>query len=214
MQSNTIGRILADERQKHHLTLQQMAAATHIKLEHLQALEKNEFSKLPSCTYVKGFIKSYARVLGLDQKSLLAVLRRDFQTDEGGELLPREYLTPISSRQKIWQPVTMAIAVIAAIFFTLAGYIGFQWYSLNRPPRLEIYSPEENEFVSSQILIVGLTESEAVVSVNAQPVAIQPDGSFRTEIYLPREVVSTITIEENDPRGKTSIQQRTVYVRF
>ncbi len=214
MQTKKIGQILADERQKQRITLQQLSQTTRIKIEYLQALEKNQFNKLPSSTYVKGFIKAYARVLKLDKNSLQAILRRDFQEKETGKLLPREYHRSSSSRQKGWQPVTFIALTIATIFLTLVGYVAFQWFSLNQPPRLEIYSPQENEFVSSQILIAGATDSEAVVSVNAQPVAIQPDGTFRTEIYLPREGVSTITIEATDQRGKINLQQRTVYVKF
>jgi len=214
MQTKKIGQILADERQKQRITFQQLSQVTRIKIEYLQALEKNQFHKLPSSTYVKGFIKAYARVLKLDQNSLLAILRRDYQEEKSGELLPREYSRSVSSRQKGWQPITFVALTVAAIFLTLVSYVVFQWISLNRPPTLEIYSPQENEFVSSQILISGATDSEAVVSVNAQPVAIQPDGTFQTEIYLPREGVSTITIEATDQRGKVNLQQRTVYVKF
>ncbi len=214
MQTKTIGQILAQERQKQRITLQQLSDQTHIKIEYLQALEKNQFSRLPSCTFVKGFIKSYARVLDLDQKSLLAILRRDYQESSQGKLLPKEFINPVTSRQKQWRPVTAAILIVAVVFFTLLGYIGWQWYNLNRPPQLDIYSPEENEFVSSQIVVNGATHTEAVVSVNAQPVAIQPDGTFRTEIYLPREGISTITVEAVDQKGKANIQQRTVYVKF
>ncbi|KUK79606.1 MAG: putative transcriptional regulator [Microgenomates bacterium 39_7] len=214
MQTKTIGQILAQERQKHRVTLQQLSESTHIKLEYLQALENNQFDLLPPCTFVKGFIKAYGRTFDLDHKSLLAILRRDYQENTQGELLPKEFASSVSARQNKWGPVTIAVLIVATIFFSLLGYIGWQWYSLNRPPHLEIYSPEENEFVSSQILVTGITSNESVVTVNAQPVAIQPDGSFRTEVYLPREGISTITIESTDQRGKTNIQQRTVYVKF
>ncbi len=214
MQTKKIGQILADERQKQRITLTELSQVTRIKIEYLQALEKNQFDKLPSSVFVKGFIKSYARVLNLDQKSLLAILRRDYQENKSGKLLLRQYIRPVSARQKQWRPIILIVVIFAAIFLSLVGYIGVQWYNLNKPPSLEIYSPEENEFVSSQIIISGTTESEAILSVNAQPVAIQPDGSFKTEVYLPREGISTITIEAVDQRGRSTLKQRTVYVKF
>jgi len=214
MQTRKIGQILADERQKQRITLTQLSQVTKIKIEYLQALEKNRFDRLPASVFIKGFIKSYARVLDLDQKSLLAILRRDYQENKTGELLPRQFTRSVSARQKQWQPITLVAVIAAAIFLSLAGYVGFQWYNLNKPPSLEIYSPEENEFVSSQIIVSGVVENEAMVSVNAQPVSIQPDGTFKTEIYLPREGISTITIEAVDQKGRATLQQRTVYVKF
>lgn len=214
MQTKKIGQILADERQKQRVTLAQLSQVTRIKIEYLQALEKNQFDKLPTSVFVKGFIKSYARVLNLDQKSLLAILRRDYQENNTGKLLLRQYIRPVSARQKQWRPIVLIVIIFAAVFLSLVGYIGVQWYNLNKPPSLEIYSPEENEFVSSQIIVRGTTESEVILSVNAQPVAIQPDGSFKTEVYLPREGISTITIEAVDQRGRSTLKQRTVYVKF
>ncbi len=214
MQTRKIGQILADERQKQRITLTQLSQVTKIKIEYLQALEKNQFDQLPASVFIKGFIKSYARVLKLDQRSLLAILRRDYQENKTGELLLRQYIRPVSQRQKQWKPITLVVVVVAAIFLSLAGYIGFQWYNLNKPPSLEIYSPEENEFVSSQIVVSGAVENEVMVSVNAQPVSTQPDGTFKTEVYLPREGISTITIEAVDQKGRATLQQRTVYVKF
>lgn len=214
MQTKKIGQILSEARQDQRLTLSQLAARTKIKLEYLQALEKNQFEKLPGAVYIKGFIKSYARELKLDPQSLLAILRRDYQEETTGQLSARAFSSFTTKRHRAGRPIPLAIMIVVTIFLTLFGYVSWQWLALNRPPPLEIYSPQEGEFVSSQITIAGSTSPEAIVSVNAQPVSIAANGLFQTEIYLPREGISTITIEATDKRGKTNLQQRTVYVRF
>ncbi len=214
MQTKKIGQILAEERQRQSITLKQMSKLTKIKLKYLQYLEANQFDKLPASTFVKGFIKSYARVLDFDQKPLLALLRRDFQEDRSGQLLPREYTQPLVKGQRFKKPITLVAVVVAAVFFSLLGYVSWQWYNLNKPPRLEVYVPRENEFVSSQILVKGMTDTKAVITVNAQPVAIRPDGTFQTELYIPKEGITTLTVEAVDQRGKANIEQITVYVKF
>ncbi len=214
MQSTKLGQILACERQKQRITLQQMADLTKIRLKHLQALEKNQFELLPPTTFIKGFLKSYARVLKLDEKSLLAILRRDYPRSKTDHFLPKEFTHPLKKTRNFWQPVSLAVITIALIFLILLSYVGWQWYSLNQPPSLTIFQPEENQFVSSQIEIKGQTDPEAVVSINAQPVAIQSNGSFSTQLYLPREGISTITVEAVDQQGRVNLEQRTVYVRF
>jgi len=96
----------------------------------------------------------------------------------------------------------------------LLFYVGVQWYNFQKPPKLIIFTPEEDALVAAQVVIEGQTSPEAVVLVNAQPVALQEDGYFKTEVYLPREGISTVTIEATDRREKTSVTQRTVYVKF
>lgn len=214
MQTKKIGQILQEERQRQGLSQKQMADLTKIKVEYLRALEKNQFDQLPPSTFVKGFIRSYARVLDFDVKPLLALLRRDYKEDNTGKLLPREFMRPVIKKQSFWRPITLFVASLAVIFLMLLGYVSWQWYSLNRPPELYVHSPEDNQFVSAQIEVRGQTQPEAMVSVNAQPVSIKPDGSFRTELYLPSEGIATVTVEAVDQRGKTSLVQRTVYVKF
>lgn len=214
MQTKKIGQILAEERQRQSVTLSRMSQLTKIKVKYLQYLEANRFDHLPPSTFVKGYIKAYARVLDLDQKSLLALLRRDFQEDNQGQLQPREFISPVVKKQRLWHSATLAVVVVATVFFTLLGYVGWQWHNLNKPPTLEIFSPTDNEFVSSQIVVTGRTDAEAIISVNAQPVALKPDGSFRTEVYMPKEGITTLTVEALDQRGKTNLKQITVYVKF
>ena len=214
MQTKKIGQILAEERQRQSITLQKMSQLTKIKVQYLTFLENNQFTQLPPSTFVKGYIKSYARVLGFDQKPLLALLRRDFQEDNDGQLLSREVVSPVIKKSTVWQSVTFIILIVATVFFTLLGYVGWQWYNLNKPPMLEVSSPTSNEFVSSQIVVSGQTDQEAIVTVNAQPVSLKPDGSFQSEIYFPKEGITTITVEAIDQRGKTNLKQITVYVKF
>jgi cytoskeleton protein RodZ len=214
MQTKKIGQILQEERQARGLTLQEVSETTKIKLQHLKALEKNQFDRLPASPFVKGFIRSYARVLDLDVKPLLALLRRDYKEDQFGRFLSREFMRPVMKKQNFWRPVTFVVIGAATVFLMLLAYVGWQWYSLNRPPELEIFTPEDNQFVSAQIEVAGRTQPEAMVMVNAQPVALQPDGSFRTEVFLPKEGITTLTVEAIDQRGKSSLKQRTVYVKF
>ncbi len=214
MKIKTIGEILKNERLHHRITIDQLAQKTRIRKEYLTALEANQFSELPSATFVKGYIKTYSKVFGFDHEPLLALLRRDFKESATGVLVPREFITPVLKKRQIWTPITFAMLALFLVFASLMGYVAVQWYNIQKPPRLVIVEPKENDFVSAQITVKGQTVSDALVTVNTQPVAINSDGSFQTDIYLPREGIHTITIESIDRRGKSSVVQRDVHVRF
>jgi transcriptional regulator with XRE-family HTH domain len=214
MKTKTIGEILKEERLKHRLSIEKVAQKTRIKANYLQSLEDNQFNQLPAATFVKGYIKTYASLFGLDYQSLLALLRRDYKESVKGKLIPREFIKPILKKRQGWGPATFIVLGLALIFTTLIGYVGFQWYLLAQPPKLVVISPVEDSLVAARVNIYGQTDMDAIVTINSAPVALQPDGSFQTEVYLPREGINTISIESQDRRGKSTLLQRTVQVKF
>ena len=72
----TPGAFLAAKRGERGLTLEQAASATHIRLEHLIALEADEPELLPAPVYARGYLRTYARYLDLDEESLVARLHQ------------------------------------------------------------------------------------------------------------------------------------------
>ena len=214
MKTKTIGEILREERQRHRLSIEKLAQKTRIKKKYLQALENNQFDRLPAATFVKGYIKIYAQLFGFDHQPLIALLRRDFKESVKGQLVPREFIKPVLKKRQLWGPATFVVLGLALTFITLISYVGFQWYVLTQPPALTITSPVEDSLVAARVGVSGQTDADAIVTVNSQPVALQADGSFETEVYLPREGVNTISIEAQDRRGKVTLIQRLVRVKF
>jgi helix-turn-helix protein len=61
-----LGNSLRDARARQGLDYPQVELATKIRAKYIRALEDEAFELLPSETYVKGFLRSYAEYLGLD----------------------------------------------------------------------------------------------------------------------------------------------------
>jgi hypothetical protein len=61
-----IGNSLREARLRQGLELSQVELATKIRAKYIRALEEEQFEVLPSGTYIKGFMRSYAEFLGLD----------------------------------------------------------------------------------------------------------------------------------------------------
>ena len=74
------GARLREARELKGVTLNEIASATKISISVLEALEQNEISRLPGGIFSRGFIRSYANAVGLDQEKTV-----------------REYLNEISS---------------------------------------------------------------------------------------------------------------------
>lgn len=214
MQTKTIGSILREEREFHRVSVPDFAKLTRIKEEYVTALEANQFHDLPAAPFVRGYIKTYGHTFGFDYQPLLAMLRRDYKESAKGQLVPREFIKPVLKRRLVWTPTTITVLGLILVFLTLTSYVGWQWYNLQKPPLLKVYKPETNAVVAAQVDVEGLAGKEAVVSVNAQPVELDLNGNFATQIYLPRDGINTITIEAKDRRGKNTVVQRTVRVEY
>ena len=74
-QDSNIGNQLKEEREKQGLSREQVSEVTKIRIHIIEALENEEWSSLPSSVFVKGFIRSYAQVLGLDWNRAVALYK-------------------------------------------------------------------------------------------------------------------------------------------
>jgi cytoskeleton protein RodZ len=61
-----IGNSLREARERQGLEYPQIELATKIRAKYIRALEDEQFEVLPTGTYIKGFLRSYAEFLGLD----------------------------------------------------------------------------------------------------------------------------------------------------
>lgn len=213
-QTKTVGELLRLEREKAGISRESLAQTIRVKEPFLAALEENRFEDLPAAVFVKGYIKSYARVLQFDAEPMLALLRRDFKESAKGSLEAQDFLKPAFRKGLAPSPIRLATSGVIGLFVVLFLYIGIRWYGFISPPSLEVFEPTEDALVSAQILVKGLTEPDTLVTINAQPVQTAADGSFEAPISLPNEGISTITIEATDKQAKTTTLQRTVFVRF
>ncbi|MEY3704423.1 MAG: hypothetical protein RLZZ561_2043 [Pseudomonadota bacterium] len=64
------------------LSLSDIAGKTRVPLRHLEAIESNDFSTLPSFTYATGFVRAFARIVGEDEVTLIRDLRVELGRDQ------------------------------------------------------------------------------------------------------------------------------------
>jgi transcriptional regulator with XRE-family HTH domain len=70
---------LREAREAQDLTLADIATRTRVPMRHLEAIENGNLEGIPSPTYAIGFARSYARVVGLDEKAIAAEIRQNPQ---------------------------------------------------------------------------------------------------------------------------------------
>ena len=83
-----IGGILRDARERKNATFEQIEDSTKIKKRYLMALELEEWDQMPGKVYAKGFLRTYARYLGLDEQSLSDLFELAVAGQETGKSVP------------------------------------------------------------------------------------------------------------------------------
>jgi cytoskeleton protein RodZ len=73
---NSIGERLQQERLRQGLDLNQIAELTKISSLMLEAIEADDFDRLPGSFFARSFVRQYARALGLDEEEFESELRR------------------------------------------------------------------------------------------------------------------------------------------
>ncbi|MBN1440838.1 MAG: helix-turn-helix domain-containing protein [Anaerolineales bacterium] len=68
--ADTLGSLLRKKRESLGLTLEKVEGFTRIRVKHLQAIESDDLSTIPSVVQARGFIRNYAAFLGFDPDEL------------------------------------------------------------------------------------------------------------------------------------------------
>ena len=213
MPMRTVGQILKEARENKLYTLDDVEKHTKIRKEMLEALENDDFSKLPPLTFIQGFIKNYGRFLGLDPSKLLAVFRRDYEAKKHPPMVMESLKKPVGTNKFLVQPghlIGLTIVLIVICFF---AYLWVEYRQFAGPPELLLNSPVEGQTVEiPAVLVEGKTDPEAKVKINDQEVGVDQNGNFREEIKL-AESSNQITVTATSKFSQTSTEKRTVFVK-
>ncbi len=77
-----IGEVLRRERLRRNLTLEQISRQTKISVKLLEAIEAEDFDKLPGGVFTRSFVRQYAHVLGVDEAELVGELEHTLHTQD------------------------------------------------------------------------------------------------------------------------------------
>src|SRR6266481_3953236 len=130
MAKGTFGERLKRERELREVTIKEIASATRIAAKFLQALENEEWEKLPGGVFGRGFVRSIARYLGLSEENLLS----DYDLARGETSAPvlQKPEERIPSPPK-WIPALAVVVLIAALVgMVFGGRYAWRWYAAHR----------------------------------------------------------------------------------
>jgi cytoskeleton protein RodZ len=124
------GRLLAQLRAERKLTVADVAQRLKYAVRQIEALEAEEFSRLPGTTFVRGMIRGYAKLLEIEPEPLLRSLeRRQIPGTATVDLRAKRVPFPDGTRRH----GTRVYAVMSALVLVAVGGFLYEWHSGGLP---------------------------------------------------------------------------------
>src|SRR6476661_9506772 len=107
-----IGASLREARARRQLSYDQVEAETKIRAKYIRCMEDEQFDVLPSGTYVRGFLRTYADYLGLDGQLYVDEYSSRFWVNEDGSPLARR---KVRIRRKHHRRIELNMVILTVV---------------------------------------------------------------------------------------------------
>lgn len=209
------GQLLFIRRNELSLELTDLQDKLKIPKRYLQALEMEQYQKLPPLVYSRQIVKKYVTFLSLDGYGITeAYLER---MEEYIRSIPSKSVLPFRdayfSRNLFDVSRIFKFGIATMVLAFSIFYFFWQIQATFRPPFLEIYQPDDQTvIVDDAIMVVGRSEPETEVSINDALVIGDREGNFVTTVHL-RPGVNMITVTARKKHGTEARLQRQIFMQ-
>ncbi|SRR5260221_389603 len=130
----TVAEQLRHAREQQKLDVYQVAEITKIKTDHIRALESGDFHAFSAPVYIRGFVRTYAKALKLDESQVIADLEAELgQTEKFREPPPlvekrRGALDFFMLKLSVlnWRIAAACLVVLVALLLAWVGFHSFR----------------------------------------------------------------------------------------
>ena len=131
-ESATLGETLSREREQQGLSRADVAQRLHMSAWQVEALESGDFSRLPKGTFLRGFVRNYAKVLGLPGEAVLSLLKEGRPHDPApGIVVPTQNIRFDPIGERLSSPYVKAS--VYAVVAVAVGFAVMYWWLFVKP---------------------------------------------------------------------------------
>jgi len=186
MAKGTFGERLKREREMREVTLNEVTQATRIGPRFLDALENEDWAKLPGGVFNRGFVRAIAKFLGLDEEGLLA--EYDLARGEQKIEAPAPYENRIPSPPK-WVPaLAILVLLLIVVGVVYAGRYAWRRYTAHRAAQhssaVSLQTQPESVPATPSPAASSTDPTAAPLSAAAAPLTLSVSTSAATRVRI------------------------------
>ncbi len=187
----SIGVILTNARKHAALSQADVAAQINLSTDTIKALEEDTYKELPEPTYTRGYLRNYARTVGIDAEDLISLYRQQHRTESKIVLTPG--LRSEHSR--------IIFGGAAAILIILVSLLVAWWMQVAR-------TPEQNVELASDHAVTTFSTLEN--DNTAQASNIQTNDGSEAEASSMEKVLGKIPLSEQETAAHTTPDEQLI----
>ena len=220
----SFGEHLYVERKKQNLSVADVAKAIHLSEKVIDAVERSDIEQLPQPAFVKGYLKAYAKYLGISAAMVLEEYTQAVPHQQEADLQPRSTLAyEANSNSPLVKMITvllLLLMIIAAVYASFSYYKNAIVVSDTELEQQASFSMSETDFVGQGDDVSSVLDEQSNVGLNVveqevivvnevdevdeiDVIALSSDVVAKDEVYEPDEVT------QNDVENKKPINQLT-----
>jgi len=112
----SFGEYLKREREFRNITLEEISKATRINKKFFQAIESDNYHILPEKTFVKGFLRAYCNIVGLDPEEVILRFETSLETKPAVSSEAPQFKVVVPPSVKYFLPPALFIIALILIF--------------------------------------------------------------------------------------------------
>lgn len=126
--SLTLGEKIRQAREEQGFSISEVAEQTRISALYLESIENDDYRPLPGGIFNKGFLKSYAKHLGLDEQEALQeyaalILQQGSDVNDDPKTYRPEVLTDEGSRSGLLPTMIFAVIILGLIVWAALAFL-------------------------------------------------------------------------------------------
>ncbi|MGY6566266.1 MAG: RodZ domain-containing protein [Halomonadaceae bacterium] len=192
------GEMLRRERETQGLSREEVATALNLRTAVVIGMEEDNYEQVPVAAYRRGYLRAYARLLGIDDRPVLQAYTERFGSQESEQRVTPVQVTKPPSRIGVWLFKLVTLLVIAG----LIGLTLVWWQSRdgNQPPAVDDGEPVSVETLDGTTTIEEEPRPEVEEALPPVPLeGVDPIGEEDTQPLL----------GEVDPSGAQALLAQT-----
>ena len=133
--TQSIGEKLRLERETRGIALRDISEQTRISMRYLEAIEADDYRRLPGGIFNRSFIRAYAKFIGYDENDAIEdytrTMRERGEADDDDSPKPFHSLvyTDDAANQKRLPLMTLLLAIVILALLSVAVYFGLRFYN-------------------------------------------------------------------------------------
>ena len=168
------GELLRTAREKSGLSKGDVATRLRMAVRQIEALEKADYNSLPSGTFLRGFVRNYAKAVQADSAQAIQLLERTHSIaalpKPTAIVLPNQDIKINIGPRDTASP-KVRIAMVLGVMLLLAGAVWY-WWEFIRPNLAEGGRPKPAAAIATDVVVAA--EVKPPVTLNAEPASIMP----------------------------------------